>query len=443
MSETQFHTDGLTKLLNRSGVEYELALYDQHKHDVLTSAFSVQVSRFGQVNTSLGASSANKIIAKIAKRLVSLFPNAKVLARTHGDNFFVAFGKESVIEEEVDRLMDFTQRPLIVGGKVMVVSVKVGFVGEASAPKTYSAFLHATEVALDEAKLQQRQNCEYSSKLQRAAIVAHELENDLRISLVHRHQDLHNGLINSEFSLHYQPIINSETDKVEYFEALMRWQHPSKGQISPSVFIPVAEQIQVIDTIGNWVILRAIADAKQWNLLVKGKPVGVSINVSALQIAKPDVLLGVLSSALEKHQFDPSLVKIEVTESFAFTDGYLDTLKQVRKLGCEIALDDFGTGHSSLTQIHQMPLDYLKLDRSFIGQLTQENKKAAFNSIKLTEGILMIAKTFGLKSVIEGVESIEQLEILKSMGAELIQGFYYSKPLAFEKLPDYLLINEV
>ncbi|MGB3724500.1 MAG: GGDEF domain-containing phosphodiesterase [Glaciecola sp.] len=437
------YTDSLTQLLNRAGLEHELAQYDINaKHDLKT-AFTVQISKFGQINTGLGSNSANKVIVKIAKRLKSLFPYAIIIARTHGDHFFVAFNDDHVVEEQLEKLLDFTQRPLIVMGKVMVLSVKVGYVGKTIQPPNYLSFLHASEIAVDQAKRLQILSCEYSPELQQAAIDSHELENTLRVSLVQRHFELHNAQVNDEFFLQYQPIVNIHSGKVEYFEALLRWQHPLDGNISPAVFIPVAEQIQAIDVLGIWVMGRAIADAKQWNATAQGKGVGVSINVSPLQFDKPDILLGALSKALEINDFSPELVKIEITETSAFSENLADALNQLKQVGCEIALDDFGTGYSSLTQINALPLEYLKLDRSFIKDLTGTEKATENASFRLTEGILNIASTFNLTSVVEGVETAEQLTLLKDMGAQLIQGYYFSKPLPVEQVSGYLLNNNI
>jgi diguanylate cyclase (GGDEF)-like protein len=438
MSLAQIQQDELTGLHNRLGAEKFLQEFESRESDSTLSAASIQISRFGWVNSSLGSELADTVIKKISKRLKSLFKDAGMVARTHGDHFFIVFSEQTSLADQLDKLKDFTQRPLLLDGKVMVLSVRVGYVNQAEHDLRASLLLNASETALQNAKNARLVQCEYTAEYQVEAVKSHQLENDLRVSLANKHVELHRAISNDEFVLNYQPIVNLNSKKVEYFEALIRWYHPKRGFIPPDSFIEIAEQIQVIDVIGNWVIEKAIADMKSWQVTEYGKNVGVSINVSPLQFSRSEILINVLKNAIDKNQVSPKLIKIEITESSAFSDSFLQTLYSVKSLGCEIALDDFGTGHSSLTKLNQLPINCLKLDRSFIQELEHKSEMKSFLSMRLTDGVLNLASTFRLQSVVEGVETASQLDIVKKMGANLIQGFFFSKPLPIEQAHEYL-----
>ncbi len=429
--------DSLTGLVNRLGLEAALLEADALGKRNLT-LFSVQISRFGSINSSLGGAVADRIIVMTARRLQKTFPAALQIARTHGDHFCLLFEGLESIDETIRRLDDFTRRPFAVSGEVIVLSVRIGVAQIGDSLPLSALLLCGSEIALDAAKKTKTRVQFYMPEMEQQARDTHRFENDLRVSLVNRHAELHRALANEEFHLYYQPIINCRTGQIHAFEALIRWLHPEKGFISPATFIPLAEQIQVMDVLGGWVIQRAIADAASWPDAANDHGVGVSINISASQFIEPAILLNQVSRALENAHFDPSRVKLEVTESSAFVDTMDNALQSLRGMGCKIGLDDFGTGYSSLTQLHQLPLDYLKLDRSFIKDLDSESAESSRRSHKLTLAILSLAETFGIDAVVEGVETQRQLDAVRDMGASLIQGFIYSKPLPACQIPQYI-----
>lgn len=287
----KFENDSLTGLLSREGLKDFLEAYTLGPGAELT-LLSVQIARFGYVNSSIGGALGDKIITLSAKRLVKTFPNAVALARPHGDHFCLLFDGLSEINEELERLQDFTQRPFAVKGEVIVLSVRVGIASLSDALPEPSMLLQASEVALQDAKRTRLKTSFFKKDMANDAKRLHQVENDLRISMVNRHVEIHRALNNEEFILHYQPITEAGSGQISAFEALLRWQHPEKGMIPPFEFIQIAEQIQVMDVLGSWIIRRAIIDAASWPLRADGKPIGVSINVSATQFVEPQILLG-------------------------------------------------------------------------------------------------------------------------------------------------------
>jgi diguanylate cyclase (GGDEF)-like protein len=433
----QFENDSLTGLLSREGLKDFLGAYTPGPDAELT-LLSVQIARFGYVNSSMGAALGDKIIALSAKRLVKTFPNAVALARPHGDHFCLLFDNQSDINEELERLQDFTQRPFAVKGEVIVLSVRVGIASLSDALPEPALLLQASEVALQDAKRTRVKTSFFRKDMANDAKRLHRVENDLRVSIVNRHVEIHRALNNEEFILHYQPITEAGSGQISAFEALLRWQHPERGMIPPFEFIHIAEQIQVMDVLGSWIIRRAIIDAASWPTRPDGKPIGVSINVSATQFVEPEILLGAVRDALQSTGLAPGLVKLEITESSNFMETMKDTLLDLREMGCRIALDDFGTGFSSLTQLNELPLDYLKLDRSFIRELNSTDSAAARRSLRMTLAALSLAETFELMPVVEGVETLYQLKTVTALGADLIQGYYFSKPMPAEDVVDYI-----
>ncbi|MFM5075671.1 EAL domain-containing protein, partial [Aeromonas hydrophila] len=348
MDISSIHQDPLTGLLNRLGLEAALQEQDALGKRDLT-LLSVQISRFGSINSSLGGAVADKIITMTAKRLQKTFPNALYIARAHGDHFCLLFEGLHAVDDTIERLDDFTRRPFAVRGEIIVLSVRIGVATMDSSLPVAALLLQGSEIALHAAKSTQSRASFYKPEMEEQARQAHRLENDLRVSLVNRHVELHRALANDEFQIHYQPIIDCKTGQIHAFEALMRWLHPEKGFISPALFIPMAEQIQVMDVLGSWVIQKAIADAAVWPNGANDLRIGVSINISPSQFIAPAILLNTVSQALAQSQLDPSLIKLEVTESSAFVETMGETLRQLKQMGCRIALDDFGTGYSSLT----------------------------------------------------------------------------------------------
>ncbi|MDZ4187570.1 MAG: GGDEF domain-containing phosphodiesterase [Hydrogenophaga sp.] len=422
------HIDELTGLMSRVGF-YEVLKVVETKPEHVVMA--VEISRFGNLNISMGSELGDRVISTVAKRILKVFSHASAIGRSHGNHFVLFFEKLANVQEEVAQLRDFAQRPIIINGEVIVLGVRVGVATglEINCDDLTKGLLGAAENALHRCKKEGLKVCYYNRNHEVEAKLAHRLENDLRVSLVTNALELHSAITNGEFELVYQPIVGIWGGGVHSFEALLRWNHPLHGEISPSVFIPLAEDISIMDVLGSWVIRKACLDAIEWIANADGKLPSVSINVSPTQFVEPAILINAVRTAIKESAIDPSRIHLEITESAAFSDTMKETLIELRSLGCKIALDDFGTGYSSLTQLHTLPLDYIKIDRSFIQNLCSNNPVNHKRCEKLTQGILALCDILSLTTVVEGVETESQVARLQQLGANLLQGYFYSKPM--------------
>lgn len=439
------HVDPLTGLANRVGLEHALAQRDL-LHPLAADAapgsplslMTLEISRFGSVNDSMGAELGNKVIVTVAKRLTKLFGHAALIARTHGDHLCLVFEGPLDLGEQVDLIRDFTQRPLALRGEVIVVSVRIGWAVLGEGVDRPSRLLHAAEVALHRAKRLGLKQAAYHADFEADARARHQLENDLRVSLVTHHAELHRAIVNDEFRLSYQPIVDVSRRRVHALEALIRWHHPKRGVIPPHQFIPMAEQIQIMDVLGSWILRRACLDAMAFPANPDGSRPGVSINVSPSQFIESAVLVQAVEQALQESGIDPRRVSLEITESMAIGEEQRGVVNRLRALGCKVALDDFGTGYASLAQLNHLPLDVIKLDRSLIEHLGGENPVEDRRSDRMTRAVVSIAATFDLIPVIEGVESERQASRLAVLGAHLQQGYFFAKPLTLHEACDYV-----
>lgn len=425
--------DELTGLSSRIGLETYIGDLPEDVAAEGVVILAIELARFGRVNASMGTELGNKVISTVAKRLQKIFPDVALIARTHGDHFCIVFTGVTDVFRQIQLLNDFAQRPLALQGEVIVMSVRVGVAELGPLLKSKSHLLNAAEVALHRAKRDGLKVCFFTTDFADAAKAAHRLENDLRISLATNHAELHKAISNKEFRLLYQPIVDVSKKQVHALEALIRWHHPTRGLISPAEFIPMAEQIQVMDVLGHWIIRRACMDSLAFPSNKDGSRPGISVNISATQFIEPGLLLATVKQALDESGIEPSLLKLEITESAAVGTDNLKIIDALRSLGCKVALDDFGTGYSSLTQLNAIPLDYIKLDRSFIAALGGGDAAEDQRSDRITRAVLGIAETFNIISIVEGVETPLQAERLQSYGCNLIQGYLFSKPLSCEE----------
>jgi diguanylate cyclase (GGDEF)-like protein len=433
-------TDKLTGFLTRLSA-YKLleSLYKQLNSKNIT-AISFELSRFGGIVDCIGGLSGDDVLRLVSKRLRKIFPQALAIARMHGDHFIVFFYNLDVPTEQVEKLLDFAQRPLVLkGGHITVLSLRVGVVHQCSFIKNGEELIRAAEIALHRAGNDLIKVVYFDSSMVEEAKASHQIENDLRVSLATNAAELHHAISNNEFCLHYQPIVNITQGYIHGYEALIRWYHPTRGLVSPADFIPLAEKISVMDILGDWIIRKACTDAVNFPITESGHIPTVSINISPTQFIEGELLIKSIETALKETQIDPERISFEITESSLISDDMHKYLHKIRALGCSISLDDFGTGYSSLSQVNSLPLNYVKIDRSFIKDLCRSDSIRSTRATNLCRSILAISDVLSLTSIVEGVETEEQLSLVKEMGAELIQGFIFSKPLDFENINNFSL----
>lgn len=417
------HYDSLTGLMNRYRMHTELdrVLDTIGPHEECAILF-LDLDKFKQVNDTLGHPVGDALLCRVADKLKSLLPKNAKLGRLGGDEFIVlmeSYEDDEEITVLADDIIEELAKPLELSGQRIEIGVSIGI---ATAPRdstTTDELIKCADVALYCSKSAGRGQWRFfESQMQEAAIARRRLELDLR------HAVENNGL-----TVCFQPLVDSSNLNITTCEALVRWNHPERGMISPAEFIPVAEDTGLIDDIGKYVMFNACKSAAAWPGDVK-----VAVNVSALQF-HGDIKQIVLE-ALDKSGLPPERLEIEITESvFLHSTGMVrDQLSALRELGVRIALDDFGTGYSSLSYLHTFPLDKVKLDRTFVTPLDEDPKTAM-----LLEGVIRLCNSLDLDMVIEGIETPAQMERCVELGHRgQLQGFLFGAALPFERIMQFI-----
>lgn len=414
--------DGLTGLLNRHGLEQGLdAAIAAGRPFVL--AF-LDLDHFKSVNDSLGHQAGDEVLCLAAQRLRRSLPPEAMIARPGGDEFVVLLrddGDEGsrlgdvVVDHTLGDLCKKLADAFPIQGRELVLGASIGWARFPEDGTSMQALMRHADMAMYAAKEQGRSRaCRFAPAMDAAAAQRAWVVNDLRLAIER-----------SQFVLHYQPRVSAATGMADTAEALVRWQHPQRGLLSPGLFVGIAEETGLIVDLGRWVLREACRQLAQWRR--DGVSIeSISVNLSARQLADPSVVDEV-RSALKDHGLAPSNLELEVTESFFIGDASTaaERLTQLRELGIMIALDDFGTGYSSMAYLSRMPVDVIKIDRAFVKQLGEDR-----SADTVTRAIVTLAHSLDLRLVAEGVETMAQAEALKAMGCEQLQGYLYAKPVA-------------
>jgi diguanylate cyclase (GGDEF)-like protein/PAS domain S-box-containing protein len=412
--EYMAHHDSLTDLPNRvllnDRLEYVLGRVQPGE---MVAVHHLDLDQFKAVNDTFGHPCGDKLLRIVAERLRSLVGEAGTIARMGGDEFVIV---QATIADPAEAtalaqgVIDALTEPYDIDGQQAVIGVSIGISvgpGDGSNP---DKLLRNADLALYRAKSDGRGTFRFFEPVM-------DLQMQTRRIM---EQDLRKALPAGEFELHYQPVVNLASKEISGFEALIRWNHPSKGLISPADFIPLAEEIGFIVPMGEWVIRQACATAARWpgNL-------HVAVNISAIQFRSPG-LMQVIVSALAASGLAPTRLEIEITESVLLhnKEATLAVLHQLRALGIRIAMDDFGTGYSSLTYLQSFPFDKIKIDRSFVKNITENS-----SSLTIVRAVAALANGMGMTATAEGVETAEQLHSIVSEGCTEMQGFLFSRPL--------------
>ena len=418
--------DTLTGLPNRAlfldRVDHAVLRARRHK-DFRFAVLSLDLDRFKGINDSLGMEVADKVLVTVARRLESCLRGEDMLARLSGDEFAILL--ESLADDSdggrvADRILKVLAVPVPTQAGDVLATASIGVVlsssGIEAGPEAASRLVQRSAAALTRAKEGGRARYEMFDREMHARAVARlRMETDLRLAVER-----------NEFELFYQPLITLETGRITELEALVRWRHPERGLVPPLDFIPLAEETGLIVPIGTWVLGEACRQMREWQeRFPRETPLSVSVNLSVRQFIQPNFVRHV-ADVVRASGLDPHSLKLEITESFAIDDpkGTRGMLQELRELGVRIYLDDFGTGYSSLGYLHQLPLDAIKIDRSFV---TQMNLGATH--LQLVRTVRSLAENIGVFAVAEGVETPEQLDALRAMGCESAQGYLFSKPV--------------
>ena len=413
------HHDALTDLANRVLLNERLedALTRVHRNEIV-AIHHIDLDQFKAVNDTLGHPAGDKLLKMVADRLRRLVRESDTIARMGGDEFAIA---QVAIADPADatalaqRIIKSMSEPFDIDGRQAVVGASVGIAvgpGDGSSPDD---LLRNADLALYRAKGDGRGTFRFF-----------ESEMDLQMQARRiLEQDLRKALPAGEFELYYQPVVTLASNEVSGFEALIRWNHPEQGVVAPGAFIPLAEDIGLIVPIGEWVIRQACATAARWP-----EDLHVAVNISAIQFRNPG-LLQVIVGALAASGLPATRLEIEITETVLLQDKEttLAILHQLRALGVGIAMDDFGTGYSSLTYLQCFPFDKIKIDRSFVKDITENT-----GSLNIVRAVAALANGMGMTAAAEGVETREQLDKITSEGCTEVQGFLFSKPLPVHEI---------
>ncbi|RTE66720.1 EAL domain-containing response regulator [Amphritea opalescens] len=424
--------DALTKLANRKSLREKMswALKLDQLNENKTALLSVGLDRFGQVNESFGIQFGDVLLYQVAQRINDVVASRNKLlgldrseaeiypARLAGDEFGVLIPSVNGRNHAASiarQIIAGISKPFNINGKELFVNARIGITVAPDDGLLSDELINTASTAMRQSKVENVESVRFYSQTN-----SHELKEKIELETA-----LHKALENNELLLHYQPKVDLLTRKVRAAEALIRWQHPEKGMISPVVFIPLAEESGLILDIGDWVLNEACRQAAEWERSGLGD-IEVSVNVSGPQFQEANYKAHV-ETALKASGLSPSLLMLELTESLAMhnVEASVKLLSSLKELGIGLSIDDFGTGYSSLSYLKRFPLDELKVDRSFITGIPDNE-----DEVRIVLAIIAMAKALRLSVVIEGVETEEQLTLLQGTQSDLIQGFYFSKPLA-------------
>ncbi len=426
--------DALTALPNRALLtdRLEQLLLQAQRFGHQVGVIFIDLDRFKLINDSIGHHAGDQLLVDAARRLLDHIALGDTIARFGGDEFVVLLQGEDRSREEMlgeaERLLALLARPFLVGGREYPITASAGIVisdGFAS-PRD---LLRDADAAMYKAKEQggARLQC-FDGSLRRRLLE--------RVSMAH---DLRDSETRGELRLLYQPVLGTQTGELVGVEALLRWDHPKRGLIPPSEFIPVAEETGLIVPIGAWVLEQALAQLRRWlDALDDEAEFSVAINLSSMQLQSPG-LATLIEEALRKHRIPPHLLALELTESMVMDDAESssDTLYRLRELGIELAIDDFGTGYSSLAYLRHLPITLLKIDRSFIWAMADSDRDRRIVGV-----ICALGRELGMKTIAEGIETEAQLEMLRGLRCDLVQGFHLMRPTTAAVIAEQLALRQ-
>lgn len=420
--------DSLTKLYNRAGfmdkLEPALARVSLDKN-YLVGVIFIDLDRFKVVNDSLGHTIGDQLLSAISRQIKACLRPEDAVARFGGDEFTILLEDIKGISDATrvaERINEELGQSFNLDGYYVFTTASIGIALSSTDYDRPADLLRDANIAMYRAKAQGRARYAVFDKAMHDDIVMlSQLENDLR-----RDVEGIGNQPNTQFQLYYQPIVSLSTGRISSFEALLRWQHPTRGLVSPADFIPVAEETGLIVPIGRWVLREACRQMHMWQLAFSDRgPEMIAVNLSGKQFLQPD-LVEQIDQILQQTGLNASSLKLEITESVVMENAPEATvmLERLRSLSVQLSIDDLGTGYSSLSRLHSFPVNTLKIDRSFVSQIGNKGENS-----EIVQAIVMLAHQIGMSVIAEGVETAAQLTKLKELKCEEGQGYFFSRPL--------------
>jgi diguanylate cyclase (GGDEF)-like protein/PAS domain S-box-containing protein len=428
MNITVQKRDELTNLSNRTSITNKTSLEMlkvKHVGKKLALLY-MDLDNFKVINDTLGHSAGNTLLKEIGSRLQNVIFDSKNVARLGGDEFAVLFPYKDSIEEVkafANKIINVVNQPVMIAEKELYITASIGIAIYTEHGSNFEELTKNADTAMYNAKeLGRNRYCFFTKELNDRVIEKSELVSSIR-----------HAIKNNEFRVFYQPQISLKTGAISGMEALVRWFHPKKGMISPYKFIPLAEDSDLIIPIGNIVLYEACRQNKQWQDLGYA-PLRVAVNLSAKQFEQED-LVETIEKVLEETSLEPKWLELEITESIVMKDFdfSIKMLNRLRKMGIHVSLDDFGTGYSSLNYLKRLPIDTVKIDKTFVDNIRLDIKDEI-----IAKAVIELAHNMGLEVVAEGVEYVEQFNFLKEQECDKVQGFLFSKPVPPEKFEQSL-----
>lgn len=420
--------DALTKLPNRTLFMDRLgqAIVHRSKDNKELAVVYIGVDGFQKVNESMGYAAGDGLLMDIGTRLTKTIGGLSSPSRFGGDEYVVLLdeiGSAGQVADLAAELFDTFRLPFKAGKETLFLTASVGIAVFPNDGHTSETLVKNSNIAMNQAKKDGKNRYSYfTPEMNERAVYRMSTENDLRVAVEQK-----------QFVAYYQPKVELESERITGMETLIRWNHPTIGLMPPSEFIPVAEETGIIVEMGDWIFAEACEQASEWNRKGLG-PVEVAVNVSGKQFAEPDIDRKI-KDILDRSGLAPELLQVEITESVAMknVESVIGTMNKLKKLGLSLSIDDFGTGYSSFAYLKKFPLDYLKIDKVFVDDIATDEE-----DIDLIAAMISMAHTLKLKVIAEGVETKEQKEVLKRLGCDMIQGYYYGKPMPTDEMEKLL-----
>jgi diguanylate cyclase (GGDEF)-like protein/PAS domain S-box-containing protein len=424
------HHDSLTRLPNHQlladRLQQAIAAADNSSTNNVVALINLDLDRFKTINDSLGYTYGNELLVQIAQRLSSCLQDKGTVSRQGGDEFLLLLPNLPDPDSCVTflgQILERVQQPFVINEQELSISVSVGIAMYPEDGTNFETLLNKSDIAMYQAKEAGRNTYRFFNEgMNKSA--SEQLTTTL---------GLRKALELGQFVLYYQPQVEISTGRLVGAEALIRWLHPELGLIPPIKFIPVAEDTGLIVPMGEWVLQEACREVAKWAAMGMHKPV-VAVNLSALQFARGDIETSVFR-AIDQAGIAPDMLELELTESIMMkdTENVLATVKRLKLMGCKLAIDDFGTGYSSLSYLTRFSVDKLKIDQAFIRELANNPDDAV-----IVRAVIQLAKSLGLKTIAEGIESQQIMDLLRLFHCDEAQGYFLGRPMPAEQFTQYL-----